>query len=413
MIKFLFCKENRNFFKWWLAQVISNLGDRIHQLALVGLIAERFPGSTLGLATAFFFTILPVFLIQPIAGVFVDRWDRKKTLITCDIARGLLVLFIPLMLMAHASMIPIYGVVFLIFTFSRFYVPAKMAFIPDLVKKGDLIRANSFVATTGMIAVVLGCAAGGFIVDWWGAKSGFIFDSMTYLISAILLLSIKTTSKRAQGKRPSLIQLEKTVWQEIKEGFVYLMKHKEIRFVINMLFIALMAAGAVYVVLIVFIQKSFGSVTKDLGMLAISLAIGLFMGAIGYGKWEKKFALDKTIFGCLAVGGVVLIIFTMVTSTQPHLISSMILAAILGMVIGPIFIASNSVVNMVSDDKMQGKVFSALEMVIHFAFLIAMFISSWLSGFVREVWILLGAGVIVCVSGLIGLIQNKMRSKVL
>src|SRR3989338_8596456 len=178
---FLF-KENRNFFKWWLAQIISNLGDRIHQLALVGLIAERAPGSTMSLAKVFLFTILPVFLIQPIVGVWVDRWNRKKTLITCDLARAFLVLGIPLIFMSYSSMIPIYIIVFAVFTFSRFYIPAKMSFIPDLVRKEDLIEANSLVATTGMIAVVVGCAICGFLIDYGGAKSGFIFDAFTFLV---------------------------------------------------------------------------------------------------------------------------------------------------------------------------------------------------------------------------------------
>ena len=409
MIKFLFFKENRNFFKWWLAQIISNLGDRIHQLALVGLIAERAPGSTMSLAKVFLFTILPVFLIQPIAGVWVDRWNRKKTLITCDLARAFLVLGIPLIFMSYSSMIPIYIIVFAVFTFSRFYIPAKMSFIPDLVRKEDLIEANSLVATTGMIAVVVGCAIGGFLIDYGGAKSGFIFDAFTFLVSALLLLSIKNPLKPRTANIPSFIQLEKTVWQEIKEGFVYLMKHTEIRFVINMLFIALMAAGAVYVVLIIFIQKSFNSITRDLGILAICLAVGLFFGAVGYGKWGKKFAPSKTIFACLTAGGLLLTIFALIVYSDPNFLAATVLSVIIGIVIGPIFIAANSVVHAVSDDKMRGKVFSALEVVIHFAFLVAMLVSAWLSEFIAEVWILTGVGVIVFFLGLIGFIRYRER----
>ena len=409
MIKFLLFKENRNFFKWWLAQIISNLGDRIHQLALVGLIAERAPGSTMSLAKVFLFTILPVFLIQPIAGVWVDRWNRKKTLITCDLARAFLVLGIPLIFMSYSSMIPIYIIVFAVFTFSRFYIPAKMSFIPDLVRKEDLIEANSLVATTGMIAVVVGCAIGGFLIDYGGAKSGFIFDAFTFLVSALLLLSIKILPKPRTANIPSFIQLEKTVWQEIKEGFVYLMKHTEIRFVINMLFIALMAAGAVYVVLIIFIQKSFNSITRDLGILAIGLAVGLFLGAVGYGKWGKKFAPSKTIFACLTAGGLVLTIFALIVYFDPNFLAAMALSVIIGIVIGPIFIAANSIVHAVSDEKMRGKVFSALEVVIHFAFLAAMLVSAWLSEFIAEVWILTGVGVIVFFLGSIGFIRYRER----
>jgi len=161
MIKLLTELKNRDFQRLWLAQLISQFGDRIHQLALVGLIAERAQGSVTSLAKLLAFTILPVFIIQPFAGVFVDRWDRKTTLFVCDIFRGALVLTIPFLFIYHDSMIPIYGVVFTSFCFSRFYVPAKMSIIPDLVEADNLMMANSLVSTTGMIAFVAGCALGG------------------------------------------------------------------------------------------------------------------------------------------------------------------------------------------------------------------------------------------------------------
>ena len=89
MIKLLTDTSNRNFLRLWLAQVISQFGDRVHQMALVGLIAERAGVSTANLAKLMAFTILPVFVIQPFAGVFIDRWDRKTTLFVCDIANRL------------------------------------------------------------------------------------------------------------------------------------------------------------------------------------------------------------------------------------------------------------------------------------------------------------------------------------
>ena len=117
MLKLLFDTKNKNFLRLWLAQLISQFGDRINQLALVGLVAERAGGSALELAKLISFTILPVFFIQPLAGVWVDRWDRRRTLFVCDIFRGLLVLTIPFIFIHRESMIPIYGIVFFCFLF--------------------------------------------------------------------------------------------------------------------------------------------------------------------------------------------------------------------------------------------------------------------------------------------------------
>ena len=409
MLKLLFEAKNRNFLRLWLAQLISQFGDRINQLALVGLIAERAQGSALELAKLISFTILPVFVIQPLAGVWVDRWDRRKTLFFCDILRGLLVLTIPFIFIHGESMIPIYGVVFFAFCFSRFYVPAKMSIIPDLIPKENLLMANSLVTTTGMIAFVLGCALGGFLIDKFGARTGFIIDAATFFVSAMFVFSMDIPL-RLKLNKDKIFQTGKTIvgtirgslWGEIREGMGYLIAHKEIRFVINMLFVLFSAAGAVYVVLIVFIQQSFQSITKDLGILAVCLGVGLFFGAIGYGKWGKKWIWYKTIFFCLVCAGLMLMVFAWMVYLYPNIAAAMGLAFLLGLILGPIFIASYTMVHLVSEENMRGKVFSALEVVMHFAFLTAMLLSSWVSEFVPRVGILMVVGALFALVGLLG-----------
>src|SRR5262245_20011945 len=97
MQDFIFKKPNQGFVRFWLAQLISQFGDRINQMALVGLIALKNtgnPASPVELAKLLSFTIIPVFIVGPIAGVYVDRWDRRTTLFVCDFMRGLIVLCI-------------------------------------------------------------------------------------------------------------------------------------------------------------------------------------------------------------------------------------------------------------------------------------------------------------------------------
>ena len=156
--------KNRNFFLLWLGQIISQLGDRLDQMALIAFVYLRAPGSTMQIAKILSFTIIPVFLIGPIAGVYVDRWDRRRTMCVCDILRALLVFTIPFFLFYAKNIIPIYIVVFVVFSIGRFFVPAKLAIIPDLVGKKDLLLANSLVNTTGMIAAILGFGVSGVVV---------------------------------------------------------------------------------------------------------------------------------------------------------------------------------------------------------------------------------------------------------
>lgn len=415
MIKLLFDPHSRNFQRLWWAQLVSQFGDRINQLALVGLIAERVPGSAMELAKLMAFTIVPVFLIQPFAGVFVDRWDRRATLLVCDVVRGMLVLSIPFIFVTGASMAPIYGVVFLAFCFSRFYSPAKMSIIPDLVEKESLLMANTLVSTTGMIAFVLGCALGGFLVDRYGARNGFIIDGATFWVSAALVFSIDLSRKLHMNKagilkagKEIIGPIRRSVWSELGEGLRYLAQNRELRLIIGVISAVLAAGGAVYVVIIVFIQESFQSVTRDLGVLAVCLGAGLFSGAVLYGRWGKRLVWYKTMFWSMFTGGALLTAFALMVHFEARLSAAMVLALALGIVTGPMFITANTIIHVVTGENMRGKVFSALEIVIHLAFLAAMLASSWLAEFTPKVWILAGVGMICSGIGVMGL---RMKSR--
>ena len=402
--------SNKDFRSLWLAQVISQFGDRINQMALIGLIAGRAPGSAWELAKLLSFTIIPVFLIGPVAGVYVDRWDRRTTLFVCDLLRGILVLSIPFVFMPGDSMIPIYIVVFLVFCLSRFYLPAKMSLIPDLVSDQDLLAANSLFSTTGMIAFVLGFALGGFLVETIGSRGGFIFDAMTFFISAALVSGIKPAIhlrfprvRLVAAGREVIDTFKKSLLQEIKDGVRYFKDHAEIRFILNIFFILFAAAGAIYVVMIVFIQQSFRSTTSDLGVLAIFLGVGLFFGALGYGRWGAKASHFKIMFLCLAWGGILLILFSWVVRQTQNLMVAGGLSFMMGLMAGPIFIGANTVIHRASPSEMRGKVFSGLEVVIHFAFLLTMLLSSFLAEHLERFWVLVGIGVIFSGVGLVGL----------
>ena len=392
MRRLLIQARHRNFQRLWWAQLISQVGDRIHQFALIALAAEKAPhDTTFSLAKLLACTIVPVFVVQPFAGVFVDRWDRKTTLLICDFARAGLVMLIPLGLMDRSSLLPVYGVVFLIFCFSRFYLPARLSIVPDIVDRRQLFAANSLVSSTGMVAFIVGSVAGGFLVDHWGARRGFWIDALTFLISGLLLGRLTTHCLPLKKGKTSLTPA--SVWREIGDGLRYVWRHPEIRMVHQILFVLLAAAGSVYVVIIVFIQQAFGSVTKDLGVLSVVLGAGLLTGALAYGRWGRRESWKSVTLTCLAAGGGMLVVFAVGVSRWPSLGLAGVLAFLWGAVLGPIFIAANAVTHLVSEEAMRGKVFSAMEIVIHLAFLSAMLLSSWLAGVFEPVWILIAAGV--------------------
>jgi len=413
MWQFICDKKSRDFFRFWFSQLLSQFGDRVYQMALVGLMAVRHPGSVMEMAKLLSFTIIPVFIVGPIAGVYIDRWDRRTTLFVCDFIRCVLVLFAAFYLVRLPDIWPMYAVVFVIFSLSRFYVPAKMSFIPEMVHEDDLHIANSLSTTTGMIALVLGALLGGLIVEYTGSTGGFCWGAVGYFLSGVLVFTVSTLRRRLPNKSEiiagtqKMLQSQKTVWHEMLDGIRYIRSQKEIGFIFWMMAILFSAAGAIYVVIIVFIQQAFHSVTKDLGFLAVPLGIGLFLGSMAYGKWGARITAFKVIFWSLISGGFMVVLFaSMVESTHNRLLA-LGLSLVLGFVIGPAVIAANTVVNKVCDMEMSGKVFAALEFVMYLAFLLAMMASSFLSEHIARVWILAAVGGLFMVVGAAGLLKER------
>jgi DHA3 family macrolide efflux protein-like MFS transporter len=411
MSKYQEVLKNRNFFFLWLGQIISQLGDRLGQMSLIGLVYLRSPGSTIEIAKILSFTIIPVFLIGPIAGVYVDRWDRRRTMYVCDFLRSVLILIIPLFLFQTRSLALTYLLVFIIFCIGRFFVPAKLSIIPELVSNNDLLMANSLVNITGMIAAILGFGISGLVVEWLGAKSGLYIDSLSFLTSAILIFII-ITKRRAYANLKEVSKeivevIRKSVFQEVKDGILYFIRKKDIRFAAGVIFSLWAALGAVYVVIIVFVQKTLHSATKDLGLLIMFLGLGLFAGSVVYGRFGQKLSHYKTIFVSLVLSGIMLVAFALIISHYPYFLIAAALSLTLGILISPIMIASNTIVHNVSESGMMGKIFSSLEIVMHLGFLLFMLISSVLAEKIPEAMILVAVGGIFSVLGIINLIYHR------
>lgn len=408
--------RDKNFFLLWFAQIISNFGDKLNQMALIGLIYIRTPGSTIELAKLLSFTIIPVFIIGPIAGIYVDRWNKRAVMIACDIIRGGLVLLIPLIIKYSTSMVPIYIIVFVIFSVTRFFVPSKLSIIPDIVHKDKLLLANSLSSTTMMIATIVSFGFSGIIVAAFGPQAGFYIDSASYFISAGLLffVAVKLRENMKIGKTGDekfTGIAKKTIVGDIKEGFAYLKGHEDIRMIANTMFLIMAGVGSIYIVIIVFIQETLRSSTQHLGLLVMFLGIGLFLGSIVYGKFGSSFSKRKVInFGLLTVG-LTVVMFTICLKIMPSFLVAGILSAVLGIFSAPIIVSSNTLLHEVMHDEMRGRVFSSLEIIMHAGFLLFMFFASLAAEKIGRDWVLIIVGALFSMVGLIKLIRLREEGK--
>ena len=130
MWQFICDKKSRDFFRFWFAQLISQFGDRVFQMALVGLMTALHPGSVMEMSKLFAFAIIPAFIVGPIAGVYIDRWDRRTTLFITYFIQAILVFLAAFYLIRLPFIWPMYIVVFAISSLGPFLYTRQNVFYP-------------------------------------------------------------------------------------------------------------------------------------------------------------------------------------------------------------------------------------------------------------------------------------------
>jgi len=181
----------------WLGQIVSNFGDSLTYLTLVLLINRVTDGDTGAIAYLLIALALPQATIGLMAGVFVDRWDRKRVMVVSDLLRGFLVLaFLFIGTAENTNLILLYIIAFLHSSVGAFFTPARSAAIPLVVPKGGLLSANSLAQTSNVFFRLLGTAAAGFLVGslevFWPA---YLVDASTFFISALLISQVTLPAK--------------------------------------------------------------------------------------------------------------------------------------------------------------------------------------------------------------------------
>ena len=201
-------ESNADFRRLWLGQVISEIGDWLNNIAVLALAIELAGERRVGLAIAVYAIArhLPLFLFGPIAGVVVDRADRRGVMIAADVGRALLALGF-LVANYWQSLAMIYAAGAALFSVSAFFNAAKRASIPNIVEGADgLLTANSLSVSTSAATIAIGSALGGLVATFVGRDLVFTLNALTFLASAEMIRRIRARTSRG-GERPASFHL--------------------------------------------------------------------------------------------------------------------------------------------------------------------------------------------------------------
>ena len=366
--------KKKNFFALWIGQIISQFGDRLAQMGLVGIYLSETQGISVSssvpvMRNLFFFSTLPILIFSPVAGVYVDRWSRRNILIISDFLRAGLVLFIPFFRLYTKNINYIYLVIFFIFLVTCFFTPAKSAIIPNLVSKDELLAANSLSNITRMLAMIGGVALGGLVVARIGVNMSFIIDSVSFGISGLAVGFIKI--KENNIVKNTQIHLFKKISQDLIDGLRFIKKKAEILSAAISLLVLMGAGGLSYVLITVMITKELGLGTIGLGIAASALGLGMIGGSLIYGQFGSKLSKNTVIlFGAMMAG-----ICALLLGGVRTVIYIGVGIFLIGFIAAVIMVAATTLTQEITPDPLRGRIFSSLEVIINSSFLFFVWIA--------------------------------------
>ena len=349
-------RTNRNFRLLYIGQTISQLGDWFNSVAVFALLLDL-TGSATAVAWMMIVQFLPVAVVGPVAGVIVDRVDRRRVMIAADIVRGLLIL--GLLLVRRPDQVWIaYVVMSLTVAASAFFEPARTATIPNITSEQELMPANALASATWSAMLAIGASVGGLVTLVAGRNVAFVINALSFLASALFINQTRYDSAPRAGPRVAG-WLAMTGIPDLLEGFRYVRRHGHVA-ALMLVKAGWGLAGGVLLLLTIFGQRVFpvaGSTAAGIGVLYGARGVGAALGPIAL-RWilgQSSRTLRRTIGPAYFIVGT----FYMLLAAAPTLTVAAlcVLFAHCGGAI--LWVFSTVLLQMEVPDRFRGRVFAA------------------------------------------------------
>ncbi|MEZ4646473.1 MAG: MFS transporter [Chloroflexota bacterium] len=402
-------KENAHFtvrdllrireFRWlWLGQIVSNFGDAVTHLTLVLFINRVTEGSTTAIAYLLIALALPRATIGLVAGVFADRWNRKRTMIVSDLLRGVLILAFIFLSVNNTQLWLLYMIAFIHSAIGAFFLPARSALIPNLVPKEGLLAANSLSQMSMVFLQVLGTAAAGFIVGvldtFWPA---FVIDAVTFFVSALFVAQVQVATQRKETRETAVFTLIQAVNSELREGMRIMLHNRVLLGTLVAIGVTMFGLGAVNVLLPPLLINDLHVSETWFGAVEFAQTLAMIISGSFVAILAARFKPTSLISGNLLILGVMVCILSLITTVW-HVLPILF---VIGLVVTPLNAAVATIVQTAVSDDVRGRISAALGAIVQAAMLISMFATGAVAAAigVRNVFIV--SGIIVVTAGII------------
>lgn len=313
---------NGPFARLWAAQGLSFIGDQVFDTTLVvylaAVLGKGQSWAPLAVAGTFIVIAIPTIVVGPLAGVLVDRTDKRRMLMAMDGLRAVLVIaLLPALGLlggprppAALQIAAIYAVVFATTVCSQFFSPARIALVGDIVPEPELPQAQSMGQVNASVSTILGPPLAVPVLFLLGIQWALIANALSFLASLVLVAFVAAPASARStdtGQAPDFIR-------ELREGMVFTFSNHVLRTLLIGLFVVTLGAGALNALDVFFVIDNLHAPAAQFGFIGAAMGAGVLVGAVLTGAFAQRLGLDRLYWGSMLTMGVLLLIYARMTT---------------------------------------------------------------------------------------------------
>jgi MFS family permease len=346
---------SRDFSLLFVGQLAAGVGNGAIQLALPFLVLQL-TGSAFQLGFAYFWQFLPMLLFGLLGGVFVDRFDRRLTIVVVDTIRSVAFLSVAAIYYLDALTVQhIYLVIFLESALANFFNPARAALMPNLVRKDDLRAANSLMEITRHIGFLIAPPAGGLLVAVLGPAALFLIDGVTFFVSAATVFFIRW---RPPPREPVAATPAGSPWSNLgtvmsqtAAGFQTIARSRIFQISLLLGFSLNLIIAPIQVLLPLFVVEVKHAEADYFALLVGGLLLGLISGSLASPAMARRVGLGRMVIAAVTILGIVIC----AAPWPPTLWPPVVAMVIAGTAVGALNVAQTTMLQSATNDEERGR----------------------------------------------------------
>ncbi|MCL4514027.1 MAG: MFS transporter [Firmicutes bacterium] len=378
--------KKRAFIAMWLAQTISGFGDGVARIALLLLVTEK-TSSPVALSVVAFAQAVPAIVLGPVAGVLIDRFDRKAVMAATDLLRAAVIaaaIWAP-------SLTYLYLLSFAMGALGAVFNPARSTVMPEMAGRDNYLAANGLAGMATQATMILGPAAGGLIAGLWGTGSAFLIDAATFLISSLSILLLPIP-------RPAQNTGHASFWRQLAGGASTVWREPRRRFVFGIYTPVILVMGSSGILLVDYLRNGLRVSPQQLGLVEAAPATGLILSVTLVGQFGRKSRPGRLILNSITGLGLVSSLFLF----KPGYGVAVLLVWLLGAADGLSDVPINTLLLTLVPDEMRGRVFAAINALARFGGMVGLAVAGPLAALLGAHRVMGVAGVLALMIGVLG-----------